>query len=392
MNDLIGSAVYRTRILFVLSSLGVGGLETWLLNIVKTFQKLHGFKIQCDFLTLLDKGGYYKQMLADMECNIFHIQLNYKHIFKTFRQLFLFIRQGQYDIVHCQSDYLSGIVMTAAFFAHVPVRAYHIHSTKFAFGPDSSFIKKNAGKLLKFLANMFSHHAIACSKEAGDSFFSGNWPSCAKVLYCGIDTDRFRFDSGICRAKILSELNLSNNAKIILSIGRLTTVKNISLIIKAMVLLNSHKDIIFLHAGDGSEKDFLDQEIKRAGLSENCKLLGLRNDIPELLLASDLFVMPSFFEGLPLVLLEAQAAGLPIVASDVITREVMVIPELFMWLSPHEPTARWAEAVEHMLNRKLTISKQEALQAVIESNFNITNSAHKLLEIYGCSDIPIKNT
>lgn len=370
------------NILFVSSSLGMGGAETWLVNLVHGFKRIAGATINVSFLTLLENGGVYEETLRELGCEISHIQLNYRRIDLTLYRLFRFMKEGGFDVVHCQSDYLSGIVMSAAAMAGIPKRLFHIHSTKFAFGPSSSLTKQLAGYFLRTAATLFSHASLSCSGDARSAFYSGKWSDNAKIFYCGIDIHRFEKDAGACRKKLLAELGLAPNTQILLNVGRISEAKNLSFIVNIMSFLKKHDNIVFVHAGDGPEKIALTREIECAGLSERMRLLGMRSDTADLMLASDLFVMPSLYEGLPLVLIEAQAAGLPVLASDVITKEVVEIPELFRLLSLREPSEMWSREILTMLDENRLSVKSNVLKTMKGSKFDINQSARLLLAVY----------
>ena len=383
MNNQASLPESNRRILFVLSSLNVGGVETWLVNLVRSFGKISDVQVSCDFLTLIDNNGEYKTELSRAGCNLYHVQLQYKHLIKTLSGIYHVIKRGNYQAVHCQSDYLSGLVMLAAYLANVPGRVFHIHTTRYAFGNDKPLPKRIAGKILRSLAVNFSHRSLACSSEARKAFFQGKPTAKADVFYCGIDLSKFDLDFKLNKTKILSELGIGDNTKIILSVGRMTPEKNLHLAARAISELKKTHDVIWLHAGDGPERASVAGLINELDISENCRLLGLRNDVAGLILASDVFIMPSVYEGLPLVLLEAQAGGIPIIASEVITRELVEIPELFSWLPPDGPPVLWAEKIDKALSSEKFVSRENALKKMQQSKFNIANSIFPLLDYYG---------
>jgi glycosyltransferase involved in cell wall biosynthesis len=371
------------RVLYVLSGLELGGVETWLLDLVRRFRSTAGAGIECDFLTLLHEGGRYEPVLGALGCRVHHVRLGYSRLPIVVARMARLMKRGEYDVVHCQGDYVSGLVMLAARLAGIPRRVFHVHNTRFAFGPGAALGRRLAGKLLRQAAVRFSDAALCCSGDAKRAFFEGNGPRSAQVLYSGIDTSAFPADEAECRGSVRAELGLPPGTLLLLFVGRLAEEKNPGMLIDVMCSMSKRERTRLLLVGDGPARPRLEGEIAARGLGHSCLLLGFRTDVPRLMVAADVFVLPSRYEGLPLALIHAQAAGLPIVASDVITREAVVVPELFRWVSPCDPPERWAAAVAEALETGRRISVRDALDAVCRSPFEISNSAGALLRAYG---------
>ena len=317
-----------------------------------------------------------------MGCGLFHIQLRYATLPLFMTRVYLLLRRGRYDIIHAQDDYGAGISMPLAWMAGIPRRLFHVHSTRFAFGPDSRMLHRWMGRLLRTTATRFSHACLCCSSAARDAFFEGEPPASARVLYCGIDLKPFRIDAATCRESVRSELGLDAETRLVLFAGRLCDQKNVDLLIRAMSRMEEVSDCVLLMAGDGPDRGHLEGICRGQGLDSRCRFLGFREDLPRLMLASDIFVLPSQYEGLGLVLVQAQAAGLPILASTAIPREVEVISQLFHWQCPEDPPETWARTIEAVLLEERGDRHAIAIDAIRGSAFNIDNCADALSRAY----------
>ena len=151
----------------------------------------------------------------------------------------------------------------------------------------------------------------------------------------------------------------------------------------AQEIAKREENFALLLIGDGPLRPAIENRVAQAGLTDKVIFLGLRDDVPRLMLgAMDVFLFPSLFEGLGLVLVEAQAAGVPCFISDVVPEEADVVPQLVYRLSLSLPAFTWAEAVLSARRAKENISQPEALGKVEQGPFNILTSVRKLECVY----------
>jgi glycosyltransferase involved in cell wall biosynthesis len=210
------------------------------------------------------------------------------------------------------------------------------------------------------------------------------------AVYCGFDPQRFWGVRGRARREICAEFNLRSKSKVMLFVGRLNSNANDAMnqknpffcleVAKACAARNP--DFVCLVAGGGEPTlHTLQKRVMGWGLGSRIRLLGVRSDVPRLMLGSDLLLLPSLGEGLGMVAVEAQAAGLPVIASDAVPRECMVVEEMVDFLPLHAGPERWADAVLE----KVAVPKTDhriANQRVVDSPFSIEHSAKRLIEIY----------
>jgi glycosyltransferase involved in cell wall biosynthesis len=168
-------------------------------------------------------------------------------------------------------------------------------------------------------------------------------------------------------------------------VGRFDVSKNHSFLLRVAAEVVRHEPrAFFVLVGDGPLRAEIEAECERAGLRDRFLFTGVRTDVPRLLRSFDAFLFPSLREGLPLVGIEAQAASLPIVLSETITPEVVVVPTLFRWLSLAEPPSIWAATVRSVL-RQPRLPQGAALCALERSDFDLRHSLRTLESAYGLS-------
>jgi glycosyltransferase involved in cell wall biosynthesis len=181
---------------------------------------------------------------------------------------------------------------------------------------------------------------------------------------------------------VREELGLPKDALVILSVGRVVDTKNLPFLGDVAAELSNRNDAVVLHAGDGPQRAEIETLVRERHLERSFRFLGQRADVPRLMLAADAFVMTSKLEGLPLVLIQAQAAGLPMVVSDIVTEECAIIAALFHRLPLSAGAQAWADKLVEVLHGSRPLSQAEALKKVVASPFSISASARNLLKEY----------
>src|SRR5699024_3274460 len=183
----------------------------------------------------------------------------------------------------------------------------------------------------------------ACSEKAAKWLY-GNQAQQGVLLKNGIDTDQFIFSKSI-RETVRNELNIKEGAITFGHVGRFSHQKNHLFLLDIFAALQKRiPESELVLVGDGPLREDMRKKIQLLNLENKVKLLGVRSDIPRLLQAFDVFLMPSFHEGLPVTLIEAQGAGLPCIISDTITKEVDMGMDLVHFLSLTEKEA-WLDAM-----------------------------------------------
>jgi glycosyltransferase involved in cell wall biosynthesis len=291
---------------------------------------------------------------------------------------------GPYDIVHSHVHHFSGYVLYLAKQAGVPVRIAHSHNDTSAIDAKARLHRRLYLTLTKWLIDRYATLGLAASYKVATVLFNRAWKTDSRwqILYCGVDLTPFRelVDSVAIRA----EFGIPADAFVVGHVGRFEEQKNHQFLIDivAEIALREPKMHLLL-IGDGSLRSEIQQKVISHGLANHVTFAGLRPDVPRLMLgAMDLFLLPSSHEALGLVLIEAQAAGLPCVFSDVVPEEANAIKPLVRQVSLSKSASDWAEAVISARSRVLAIAQADTLPVLEHSPFNIVVSVKKLTEVY----------
>jgi len=224
-------------------------------------------------------------------------------------------------------------------------------------------------------------HRLGASMPAGRALFGQEWPSKEgdRVLYYGLDFRRF--EQGIDVSALRRELGLPPDSFVIGHVGRFDRVKNHSFLIEVMTdIAREDPHSVLLLVGEGPLRGEIEGMVAKRRLSGRVVFAGSRPDVPELMRAAmDVLVLPSLYEGLAIVGLEAQAAGLPCLFSSTVPREVAVVPSLTRFLTLEDGASAWARAV---LDAKRSGPRRRMTQELMSSPFDIRVCADSLIDVY----------
>lgn len=304
----------KNRILHIVPNMQSGGLETFIMNI---YRKIDKSTFQFDFLVHYKEPKFYDEEIERLGGKIFRFSLrDDNNIFKYIIGLDNFFKEhNEYKIVHCHMASIGFLVFLIAKKNGIKIRIAHSHNSDTE-KTLKGFIKSIMIKPYKYL----STHRFACSEDAGKFLFG---KKNFEIIENAIDIDKFKFDEET-RIKVRKELNVQN--KFVLGhIGRFCDQKNHDFLIDVFYeLYQLDKNLELLLIGDGELKEKIKEKIKKLELEKSVILLENRKDVNELYQVMDYFLFPSKFEGLGIVLIEAQAAGLNVIASDAVPNEVIV--------------------------------------------------------------------
>ena len=300
------------KILYVVSGLSKqNGISSFVMNYYKNMDHdLFDFT----FVAMYDEKSEYKKIIEQNNDKVI-ILPSIKKVGSFFHALKNILENEKYDVMHVHLMNLGWIFFSAAkILSPHTVRVLHAHATVFG----ETRWKNVRNRIFSVFSIRLADKLLACSKAAGDALFQGKEYT---VINNAIDVSEYRFNTD-ARSKIRKELNCAEKF-VVGTIARLEVQKNPLFAVDVFYEMLKYSDQIeYWWIGDGSLKGQVEEKIKILGIQDRFKLLGQRNDARELYQGMDLFVLPSLFEGLPVVAVEAEASGLPIVMSDSITREI----------------------------------------------------------------------
>lgn len=301
------------RVLHVVTSLNRGGIETMLMN---HYRNINRDRIQFDFLVHRKEKGKYEDEVLQLGGKIYRIRKlnpfdkNYKS------ELYSFFLNHPYKIIHVHQDCLSSVVLKVAKKCKIPVRIAHSHSSRQDY--NCKYILKIVSKhyIKKYATNL-----LACSIKAGKWMFETDD---FDVFHNAVNVQEFVYNEKI-RKHAREALGISQECFVVSQVGNFSDTKNhlFTLDFFSLILQKKQNSKLFL-AGEGYMREKIERKIKRLNLDNHVVLLGSISNVAQLLQATDVFVLPSKYEGLPVVTIEAQASGLPCICSNTITKEISV--------------------------------------------------------------------
>lgn len=328
------------KVLMVVHEMNRGGIENFIMNLYRVIDR---DVIQFDFIAHTDKKCDFDDEIVELGGTIYHCpdyrivnHITYCKWWKDF-----FTSHPEYKIVHSHLDSSANIHLRIAK-KYNRITIVHSHSSSEGFG-----IKALVKSILKIGFNNCSDYKFACSSEAAKWLY-GNKANEAIIIKNGINAKKYVFNAKI-RKELRKEWNISEDEVILGHIGRLDKNKNHTFILDILNELNELGiSSTFVSAGKGEELTNLLNKAKNMHLEKKVLFLGLRGDIPNILQAFDIFVMPSLYEGLPVSSVEAQASGLKCVLSDSISQESDVTGNV-KFLSLKKSAKEWTEEIAQML-------------------------------------------
>ena len=349
-----------------------GGVEAVVMNY---YRHIDRNKIQFDFICDYDSTCIPKEEIESLGGKVILIP-PYQKVVKYHKKLKKVLKEGQYKIVHSHINALSVFSLWAAKGAKVPVRIAHSHSTS----NKKEWKKTLLKNMLRPFSKLFATDYFCCSELAGRWLFGNKTYDQGKVylLNNAIDVDKFKYNEKVRKAK-RKELNIKDKDLVIGHIGRFVKQKNHEFLIDIFNDIHKqNKNTILLLAGEGPLKEEIHNKVKELGLEKNVQFLGQRNDANELYQAMDAFVLPSLYEGLPVVGVEAQASGLPCFFSTDMTKETKVL-DTTQFIELAKSPEMWAQSI---LKKLRNYQRYDTRKQMTDKSFNITVEADKLQKQY----------
>ncbi|GEM_PF-461779 len=370
----------KIKVLIVAGTMSFGGIENQLMHLLRQADK---GKFQIDFTTTAD-NPFYKEEMEALGAKCIKIpQTEGRRFLRYCRALFRVMKGGDYDIVHSHELFHSGMVLLTARLAGVKHRFVHAHNWMEGDSLDEKkgLVRRLYNRVMQKLIIRNATQFIACSSFAGKFLYGekvikqDNY----HLVFNSVDTGRFieqydKVESG----------ELCDDWVNVIQVGRFSSVKNQLFTAEiAEVFKTRGKKIRILCAGNcgGDYDEQVKKAIAEKEIGDYMKLLGVRRDIDVLMRKSSAFLLPSLYEGMPLVMIEAQAAGLACVTADTYSHEVDFGIGSVQWLKLENTAEEWADAVERAIEQGRA-DKNTVIEAVNIYGFDSKIFAEKLCNLY----------
>lgn len=353
----------QIRILQVVPKMFAAGIETFIMNMYRNIDKS---KVQFDFLVHSKSREFFDDEIEKMGGKIFRLTYkDDKNIIKYIKNLQHFFKDhSEYKIVHGEMQSMMPLYLRIAKKNGVPIRIAHSHN--------SNYEKSLKGFILHLFSRFSKKYAnvqFACSKNSSKYLFGHQD---AEIIHNAINLEKFSYNEEI-RNQIRNELGIESNL-VIGHVGRFDYQKNHEFLIDIFNEVNKkNSNAVLLLIGKGKLESKIKSKVESYGLSENVKFLGVRKDVDKLYQAMDCFVLPSHYEGLPFVGIEAQITGLKCFFSDAITKETQITKNC-KFLPINDPSI-WEKEINN-------ISQKSKRKTEYSKDYDLKEEAIKLQNKY----------
>lgn len=358
----------KIKIVNIVSRMIFGGVESVIYNY---YSNMDLSKFELYIITKKDYKPEAVEKFKKIGFNFIFIDDWEKEPKKVKSQLLEIFDKNKFDIIHSHLSHTNFYFMYLAYIAKIPIRISHSHlSVK-----DKSIKDKIKHFLYKRLIWMFATDFVACGKEAAKNLY--NSKKNVVIFNNAIDMEKYVYND-VTRKEYREKLEISSNSLCLGTIGRMTYQKNQEYLIDIFAnIKNQNKDSKLIIIGDGENKEKLLSKILKMNLQDDVILLGNRNDVAQLLNVFDIFVLPSLYEGLPVVGIEAQASGLKCFFSNNIDETVKLSDNCF-FLSIEENPEIWS----NFILKESAYNREKMNDVITKSGFNIRTEGKRMEKYY----------
>lgn len=365
------------NILHVTHSHNQGGIENFILNYYATINQT---RYNFVFLAFDTPGPYVlEREFSKYGAKTYFVSTNIIRLssyrMRNFREVIGILKREKIDIVHIH-PYVGGeIISTIAKLHRIPVIIHSHMSQKTGEASGARRVFRNiASRQLMTYSSLIAHQRLACSQQSGKSYFKNK---SFRLIPNSIGIDKFRFDAKI-RDKLRNKHKVGKDCFVLLHVGRFAKEKNHDFLIEIFqIFLQKDPSVKLFLVGDGPRKKAVEQRVRDMNLSNSVVFLGSRNDVDRIYNMADVFIMPSLSEGLGTALIEAQANGLPCLASDTIPHEANQTGTVsFFPLS--KSASEWADRLASLGKSR----HPENYRKLLSSGYNAKNSVKMLEQVY----------
>lgn len=336
----------KKRLLVILASLNTGGAETFMMKIFRSLPE--DYKI--DFIVSA-KSGFYEKEVVELGGRIFRVPLRTKHPIKTFKAIYDVVKQNHYTHILKLCDTPIGLYdLLAAKMGGAKVLCVRSCNA----GSSTSKLGAMVNDFLRPFFNYMANVKLAPSRLAAEFTFGKAEVEAGKVnfIHNGVDLNVYKYDEEN-RREIRREFSIADEQLVIGHVGRFNQQKNHKFLIEVFAeVLKQQPNALLMLVGDGEKRGDIIKQIDALGIGKSVIFTGIRSDVSALLSAMDVFVFPSFYEGMPNTVIEAQSTGLPCVIADTITKEACVT-DCVHFKSLADSAEKWVEKILESENNNI---------------------------------------
>lgn len=357
------------RVAQVMGKMVGGGLEAVVMNY---YRRIDHDRVQFDLLVDEDSTLVPREEVESHGGRIIEVP-PYQHVVAYSRELERLYREEGWQVVHSHMNSLSVFPLRAAKRVGVPVRIAHSHST----GGRGEYARNAMKAVLRTQANRYPTHRLANTRYAGEWLFGKG--ADFKLLYNAIDLEAFRYNPAL-RFKEREKLGLAESTFVVGHLGRFMEQKNHAFLVESFALFaNQHPDCALVLAGDGKLRGEIEEKAQGSGVGEKVLFLRQCSDTPALYQSFDCLAFPSLYEGLGIVLVEAQRAGLPCLVSEFVPR-VADVTGTCEFIPIDDPRA-WSEALLRIAEAPASDRSMPGMDACF-ADYDIEEAAPRLVSYY----------
>lgn len=370
------------RVLQVVAGLTRGGIQSFILNIYKVIDRE---KIQFDFLVSFP-GGTLEQEIMAMGGRIYYVLPRNAGCKKSKESIESFFKDHAYEYcaIHIHVSSLSSIMtLEYAYKFGIPIRILHSHSSSIQKSVKFHWVHTLLHYIHKYKVHRYATHYWGCSDKAIDWLFkyTGVY-SKAQWIHNGINCKDYSFDKNL-RKIVRNEFGIKDNELVLGHVGRFIPLKNQAFLIDILHEAVKHRPTKLMLVGDGETRKAVQEMCVKKNILDKAIFTGERADVYRLMQAMDVFVMPSWFEGLPLVLVEAQASGLPVVVSDTISKGVN-FTNTILYKSIQDTAEQWYSSISQWQQK---VGRTSNIELLKKAGYDSLSTAQQLMAIYLENDV-----
>ena len=358
------------RVLVLDTVMDRGGAETMIMNY---YRQIDRSKIQFDFLVNRPYEAAYEKEIQELGGKIFRMCPLYPQYFGRYKkEVREFLKaHPEYQIIHSNLEERSYFALKEAKKLDIPVRISHSHNAPRGFDLKSIIRYYFRANLKPQVTHMFT-----CGEEAGIWLYGKKQQDNVIMMNNAIDAKLYQYNPTV-EEEMRKELGLEGKF-VIGHVGRFFPQKNHTFLIEIFAkVYQQNKNAVLLLVGGGELETEIKEKVEELNLTEAVKFLGVRSDIHRIMQAFDVFILPSLFEGFPVTMVEAQAAGLPCIISDQVPPQCAITKNVEI-ISLKQSPQQWAERLLSYQNTK----KQNTYETIVKQNFDIKANAHWLQQFY----------